>query len=105
MPYKLIDPTFEAIEWTGDNVTDLVAFVTAAVPASTWTPQVLDEAGSGGDPAMVGAVFLESSPNAGTVVVRLTELVTYGPKRGTSTADAYLSTVSAEDFAAQYVEA
>ncbi len=105
MSYKLVEPTFEAIEWTGANVTDMVAFVSAAVPSSTWTPEIIDEASSGGDPAMIGAVFLESSPRAGTVVARLTEWVTYGPKRGASTAEAALATVSAADFAAQYVEA
>jgi hypothetical protein len=102
--YKLVEPTFDAIEWTGSNVTELVAFAAAAVPTSTWTPEVLDEASSGGDPAMIGAVFLESSPRVGTVVARLTERVTFGPKRGTSTAEAAFATVSAEDFAAQYVE-
>ena len=103
MPYQLIEPTFDAIEWTGDDITDMVAFVTAAVPTSTWTPEIIDEASSGGQPDMVGAVFLESNPRAGTVVARLTERVTYGPKRGASTADAAFATVSAADFAAQYV--
>lgn len=104
MSFKQVEPTFEAIEWTGDNLTDLVAFMSAIVPTSTWTPEIIDEASSGGDPAMIGAVFLESSPRVGTVVVRLTERVTYGPKRGTSTAEAAFATVSAADFAAQYVE-
>ena len=102
--YKLIEPTFEAVTWTGGNEAEIVAFMQDRAPAGLWSAWVIDEENSNGDPDMVGAVFLRSVPPQGLVMVRLTEKVVYGPVRGTSTADASFSTLTGDDFAAQYAE-
>lgn len=103
--YKLIEPTFEAVTWTGGNEAEIVAFMQDRAPAGTWSAWVIDEPNSGGDPDMVGAVFLRSVPNQGLVMARLTEKVVYGPVRGSSTVDAQFATLTGEDFAEQYTEA
>lgn len=102
MTCKLIEPVFEEIAWTGDNLAAMVAYVETWVPSSTWTTQIIDEQSSGGDPEMVGALFLRSSPNVGLIALKVTEVVVYGPMRGASTINAGFTVMPAADYADQY---